>query len=88
MPDEIIVQIIEKTITEDPQANGFLFAGFPRMLVQSYILDELLKKHGSHLSKVIEIEVGTLELIRRLDERSKTNRCMPCDNSTAPKSLA
>ena len=31
-------------------------------------LDGLLKKHDSHISKVIEIEVGTLELIRRLDE--------------------
>jgi len=32
---------------------------------------------------VIEIEVPTLELIRRLDERSKTPGCMPYDTSTA-----
>ena len=31
--DEIIVQIIEKTITENPQASGFLFDGFPSRLV-------------------------------------------------------
>ena len=28
--DEIIVQIIEKTITEHPDVKGFLFDGFPR----------------------------------------------------------
>ena len=27
--DEIIVQIIEKTIRSNPEANGFLFDGFP-----------------------------------------------------------
>jgi adenylate kinase len=43
----------------------------------------LLKKHGSSISKIIEIEVPTLELISRLDERSKTEHCMPYDSSTA-----
>ena len=28
--DEIIVQIIEKTITDNPDSNGFLFDGFHR----------------------------------------------------------
>jgi adenylate kinase len=51
--------------------------------VQSYILDGLLKKHGSSISKIIEIEVPTLELIRRLDERSQTAGCMPYDTSTS-----
>jgi adenylate kinase len=51
--------------------------------VQSYILDGLLKKHDSSISKIIEIEVPTLELIRRLDERGKTASCMPYDTSTS-----
>jgi adenylate kinase len=83
VPDEIVVPLIERKIASSNGVKGFIFKGFPRTLVQSYILDGLLKKHGSHISKVIEIEVGTLELIRRLDERSKTDRCMPYDNSTA-----
>ena len=37
--DEIIVQIIEKTITAHPNANGFLFDGFPRTYIQAYILE-------------------------------------------------
>jgi len=63
--------------------KGFIFKGFPRTFVQSYILDGLLKKHGTSISAIIEIEVPTLELINRLDARSKTDRCMPYDSSTS-----
>ncbi|WP_372751482.1 adenylate kinase [Labilibaculum sp.] len=81
VPDEIVVQLIEKKIENSKGVKGFIFKGFPRTLVQSYILDGLLKKHGSSISRVIEIEVPTLELINRLDARSKTDRCMPYDTS-------
>ncbi len=83
VPDEIVVQLIEKKLLNTKGLKGFIFKGFPRTLVQSYILDGLLKKHGSSISKIIEIEVPTLELIKRLDERSKTDKCMPYDTSTA-----
>jgi adenylate kinase len=83
VPDEIVVPLIERRLGQSRGVKGFIFKGFPRTLVQSYILDGLLKKHGSEISKVIEIEVPTLELIRRLDERSKTGRCMPYDSSTS-----
>ncbi len=81
--DDIVVPLIEKKLENSKNVKGFIFKGFPRTLVQSYILDGLLTKHGTSLSKIIEIEVPTLELIKRLDERSKTNRCMPYDTSTA-----
>jgi adenylate kinase len=83
VPDEIVVQLIEKRLADSRDVKGFIFKGFPRTLVQSYILDGLLKKHGSSISKIIEIEVPTLELIRRLDERSQTDGCMPYDTSTS-----
>ena len=83
VPDEIVVQLIEKKLKESKDIKGFIFKGYPRTLVQSYILDGLLKKYGSSISKIIEIEVPMLELIKRLDERSKTDRCMPYDTSTA-----
>jgi adenylate kinase len=84
VPDEIVVQLIEKRLAASKNADikGFIFKGFPRTLVQSYILDGLLKKYGTSISKIIEIEVPMLELINRLDQRSKTDRCMPYDTST------
>ncbi|MBI5693491.1 MAG: adenylate kinase [Verrucomicrobia bacterium] len=83
VPDEIVVQLIEKKLANARDVKGYIFKGFPRTLVQSYILDGLLQKHGSKIAQVLEIEVPTLELIRRLDERSKTAGCMPYDTSTS-----
>ena len=83
VPDEIVVQLIEKKLSESKDIKGFIFKGFPRTLVQSYILDGLLQKHGSSISQIIDIEGPTLELIQRLDQRSKTPGCMPYDNSTS-----
>ncbi len=83
VPDEIVVQLIEKKLENSEGVKGYIFKGFPRTLVQSYILDGLLKKHGSKISKVIEFEVPILELINRLDARSKTAKRMPYDSSTA-----
>jgi adenylate kinase len=83
VPDEIVVPLMEKKLSNSKDAKGFIFKGFPRTLVQSYILDGLLRKHGSSISKIIEIEVPTLELISRLDARSKTGKSMPYDSSTA-----
>lgn len=83
VPDEIVVQLIEKKLDNSKNVKGFIFKGFPRTLVQSYILDGLLKRHSTAISEIIEIEVPTLELIKRLDARSKTDRCMPYDTSTS-----
>lgn len=83
VPDEIVVQLIEKKIANAEDVKGYIFKGFPRTLVQSYILDGLLKKYTSSITKVIEIEVPTLELIRRLDFRGKTDGSRPYDTDYA-----
>ena len=83
VPDEIVVQLIEKKLAASTGVKGFIFKGYPRTHVQSYILDALLKKHGSSISRIIDLEVPTLQLIGRLDARSKTSTCMPYDTSTA-----
>jgi len=82
IPDEVVVQLIEKKLANTRNVKGFLFKGFPRNLVQSYILDGLLKKHGSFISQYVVVEVPTLELFRRLDERGKTAVALPYDKTT------
>ena len=82
VPDEIVVPLILQKIKNSKTVKGFIFKGFPRTLVQSYILDGILKKHNSSICKIIDIQVSTLELISRLSERSKTSHCKPYDSST------
>ncbi|HOX18671.1 MAG TPA: adenylate kinase, partial [Spirochaetales bacterium] len=71
--DEIIVQIIEKAIVENPEANGFLFDGFPRTWVQCYILEGLLLKLGASLDLLVSLEVDAETSVARLVERGRSS---------------
>ena len=70
--DEIIVQIIEKTITENTGSNGFLFDGFPRTYVQAYILEGLMLKLGTSLNCLISINLPEEVSVSRLLNRGKS----------------
>src|SRR5512141_144993 len=70
--DEVIVQVIEKTITEHPEANGFLFDGFPRTYIQCYILEGLMMKLNTSFNCLVSLEVDEETSVRRLRERGRT----------------
>lgn len=83
VPDDVVVSLIEKRIEKSTgNVKGYIFKGFPRTLVQSYMLDGMLKKHGSKISQIMEIEVPTLELVNRLDKRRDTEKQKPYDSNT------
>ncbi|MCL1946763.1 MAG: adenylate kinase [Chitinivibrionia bacterium] len=70
--DDIIVQLLEKHISQNASKfSGFLFDGFPRNLVQCYILEGMLSKLKTSLSALISLDVEQDELMRRLLERAK-----------------
>src|SRR5208337_641487 len=71
--DEIIVQIIEKTITDNPQSNGFLFDGFPRTYIQAYILEGLMLKLNTSLNCLISLAVPEEVSVERLMNRGMTS---------------
>jgi adenylate kinase len=81
VPDEIIVQIMEKTITENPDANGFLFDGFPRTYIQAYILEGLMIKLNTSLTCLISLNVPEEESVKRLLKRGETSGRLD-DNET------
>ena len=71
--DEIIVKIIEKTIKSNPGRRGFLFDGFPRTYLQSYILEGVMSKLHKKLCCLISIEIPEDVTVARLIERGKTS---------------
>ncbi|WP_372751075.1 adenylate kinase [Labilibaculum sp.] len=81
VPDEIAIRLIERQIRKHPDANGFIFKGFPRTIVQAYILDGLLRKLGSTVTSSINLDVSTLESIKRLSNRGKTRGKRLYDNT-------
>ena len=72
VPDEIVIRLVENEIKTHPEANGFIFKGFPRTMVQAYIIEGLLRKINSSISCIIDVSATTLECIKRLSARSKT----------------
>lgn len=74
VPDEIAIKLIEEKIQASSGSRGFIFKGFPRTIVQAYIVDGLLKRMNSSITSAFEIQVSPLEAMKRLALRSKTDR--------------
>jgi adenylate kinase len=84
VPDELVIRLIEKKLQQtDRTGRGYILKGYPRTLVQAYILDGLLKKMKTSISCVINLDVPVFELIRRLEARSHTSSRMPYDGNAA-----
>ena len=63
--DEIIIALVEERIAQDDCANGFLFDGFPRTLVQAQALVDA----EIDLECVVEIQVPDEQIVNRLGGR-------------------
>ena len=42
VPDEVTIKMLEAEVNKHPNANGFIFDGFPRTTIQAEILDQFL----------------------------------------------
>lgn len=63
--DEIIIELVKERITAADCANGFLFDGFPRTIVQA----EALKTAEVEIDVVLEISVPDEEIVKRMSGR-------------------
>ena len=63
--DEIILGLVRERIAQPDCANGFLFDGFPRTIVQA----EAMKQAGVKLDFVLEIDVPDSAIIERMSGR-------------------
>ncbi|HEX4145580.1 MAG TPA: adenylate kinase [Pirellulales bacterium] len=71
VPDPIILEIMGHRLDQRDCANGCLFDGFPRTLVQAQALDEFLARRGTPLDGVLELVVDKDELVRRTLARGR-----------------
>ena len=71
VPDEILIKIIEKYISDANCSNGYILDGFPRNLQQVENLNELLIKLDHNIDIAICLTADGTELIKRLIKRSK-----------------
>jgi adenylate kinase len=73
VPDEVVIGMISGALQANPQAEGFLFDGFPRTVAQAEALDKLLKLYNTEIGVVLALEVSEEELVKRLLNRGLTS---------------
>ena len=71
VPDNVTIKMLEAEVNKSPNANGFIFDGFPRTTHQAEILDDFLKKKELSITMTIALEVDEAILIERLINRGK-----------------
>lgn len=71
VPDEVTISMLESEVNKNPDANGFIFDGFPRTKAQAEALDNLLKSKNTSITMMLALEVEEEELRKRLLLRGK-----------------
>lgn len=73
VPDEVTINMLKDEVDRFPDANGFIFDGFPRTISQAEALDAFLQDKGESISGMVALEVPENLLVERLLERGKTS---------------
>ncbi len=71
VPDKVTIKMLEAEVEKFPNANGFIFDGFPRTSTQAQILDDFLNSKNMSISMTIALEVDENLLIDRLINRGR-----------------
>ena len=71
VPDEVVIDILDGLLGDNPDSVGFIFDGFPRTLKQGEALDKMLSKRGERINVVLSLEVDDEELTDRLVKRGE-----------------
>jgi adenylate kinase len=75
VPDEVVIGIIDERLRASDCHRGFILDGFPRTTAQAEALQAILAKIGISIDHVINIEVDSEELVRRLTGRRTCKNC-------------
>ena len=69
VPDQVTIDLLSKEVDCYIDSSGFIFDGFPRTLPQAKAFDILMQTKKMNLSRIISLEVGENELVKRLLNR-------------------
>ena len=75
VPDDVTIRMLVERIGRPDAAEGVMFDGFPRNVVQANALDEALAAGGKTIDRALLIQVDDEELIARLGGRWICRNC-------------
>ena len=73
VPDGVTIKMLNAEVEKNPDANGFVFDGFPRTAAQAEALATLMQEKSSQINAMVALEVDDEVLVGRLLERGKTS---------------
>lgn len=73
VPDEVTIAMLRDEVEANPQANGFIFDGFPRTIPQAEALDALLVSKDSNIAGLVALSVDDEEIVARIKKRGLTS---------------
>lgn len=73
VPDEVTIGMLRNKVEAHPDANGFIFDGFPRTIPQAEALDALLKSMDTSIALLIALQVNEEEIVQRLLLRGQSS---------------
>ena len=73
VPDGVTIKMLKAEVEKNPDANGFVFDGFPRTAAQAEALAVLMEEKSSQINAMVALEVDDQVLVGRLLERGKTS---------------
>ena len=82
VPDSVTIGMLRNKVEKHPEAQGFIFDGFPRTIPQAEALDALLSSKNTAVTGLISLDVADEEIIKRILKRGETSG-RPDDNNEA-----
>ena len=74
VPDSVVIGLVEERLTQPDAKGGFILDGFPRTVAQAEALDDLLKRLGTPLDFIVQIDVPRDLLMERATLRRTDKR--------------
>jgi len=75
VPDEMIIEVINKCLANIGKLDGILFDGFPRIVSQAEYFDNFLSQKGQKLDLVVYLTLPREEVFKRLINRRICSQC-------------
>ena len=75
VPDELVLDLLEKRLRADDAKNGAIFDGYPRTVAQAQALDRLLDRLGRRIERVVSLEVPLEDIVGRVTGRRVCLNC-------------
>ncbi|NPA99644.1 MAG: adenylate kinase [Crenarchaeota archaeon] len=70
VPDEIVIEVVKKRLSQPDTQKGFILDGFPRTIKQAEALDQFAK-----IDAAVHIYIDMEEAVRRLSNRYVCPKC-------------